>query len=116
MTTRETERRTAGSVGAWTGLVLAAVVTATTVGVIDWFVMWGQSSTCGDAPDPAEVRAGRAWLGGMLLFSAAPWVLGATMSRRRVAVAAVGAFAVTPGALFVLHGASNAAWIGSFCF
>jgi hypothetical protein len=42
------------------------------VGVVDWFVMFGQPSTCSEAPDPDEVRAGQLWLGGIVLVSALP--------------------------------------------
>ena len=118
MSARGVERRLEMTrvAGAWIGLVLAAIVTATIVGVVDWFVMWTQSSTCYDAPDPGQVRSGRAWLGGVLLVSAAPWALGAAMSRHRVPIAIVGAFALSPGLLFFLHGLSKGAWVGGFCF
>jgi hypothetical protein len=38
------------------------------------------------------------------------------MSRHRVPIAVVGAFAVTPGLLLFLYGLSTDAWVGSFCF
>ena len=102
--------------GTWIGLVLAAIVTVSIVGVVDWLVLWGHSSTCHEAPDPDEARAGRIWLGGVLLASAVPWTFGAAMSRQRVPVAIVGAFAVLPGLLLFLYGLSTDAWVGSFCF
>ena len=59
MTTPGVERReTTSTAWAWIGLVLAAFLTSTIVGVVDWFVIWGHSSTCHEAPDPAEARAG----------------------------------------------------------
>jgi len=100
----------------WIGLGLAAVLTATIVGVVDWFVMWSQSSTCHDVPDPDEVRSGQISLGVVLLVSAAPWVLGGVMSRRRTAVAVTGGLAVLPGLLLFLNGLRTDAWVGGFCF
>jgi hypothetical protein len=102
--------------GTWVGLVLAAILTAAFVGVVDWFVLWGHSSTCHEAPDPDEARTGRIWLGGVLLVSAVPWAFGAAMSRHRVPIAVVGTFAVMPGLLLFLYGLSTDAWVGSFCF
>lgn len=116
MSTRDAERRELKVAGTWIGLVLVAILTVAIVGVVDWLVLWGHSSTCHDAPDPHEARAGRLWLGGVFLVSAAPWVLGAVMSRHRVPIAVVGAFAVTPGLLLFLYGLSTDAWVGSFCF
>ena len=117
MTTTETGRHeTTRIVGTWIGLVLVAIVTATAVCVVDWLVMWGQSSTCNEAPDPSRVRDGQLWLTGVLLVSAAPWALGAATARHRVPVGVVGSFAVLPGLLFFLHGLSSGAWVGSFCF
>jgi len=115
-TTSDGHRQTTRIVGTWIGLVLAAIVTATAVCVVDWLVMWGQSSTCYEAPDPRDVRIGRAWLGGLLLVSLAPWSLGAVTARRRLPVVVVGSFAVLPGLLLFLHGLTDGAWVGSFCF
>lgn len=116
MSTPPQERReTAKVAGTWIGLALVAVVTVAIVGVVDWFVMWGQSSTCHDAPDPNEVRTGRNWLGVVFLISALPWVLGAVMSRHKMAVV-VGGLAVLPGLLIFLNGLRTGAWVGSFCF
>ncbi len=108
-----TTRRIAGT---WIGLVLAAVVTVVIVLVVDWFVMFGQSSTCSEAPDPHEMHLGQLWLGVVLVMSALPWGLGAVMSRNRVPVAVVGACAIAPGLLLFLNGLRTDAWVGSFCF
>jgi hypothetical protein len=116
MSTPDAERREMRIAGTWIGLVLAAIVTVAIVGVVDWLVLWGHSSTCHDAPDPDEARAGRLWLAGAFLLSALPWGLGAAMSRHRVPVAVVGAFAVMPGLLVFLYGLGTGAWVGSFCF
>jgi hypothetical protein len=102
--------------GVWIGLVLAAIATLAVVGVVDWFVMFGQSSTCREAPDPDEVRTGRLWLGIVFVVSALPWSLGAMMSRHRAPVVVVGCFAVLPGLLLFLNGLRTDAWVGSFCF
>ena len=102
--------------GVWIGLVLAAIATLAVVGVVDWFVMFGQSSTCREAPDPDEVRTGRLWLGIVFVVSALPWSLGAMMSRHRVPVVVVGCFAVLPGLLLFLNGLRTDAWVGSSCF
>ena len=110
------ERTTGRIAGTWIGLVLAAIVTVTIVGVVDWFVMFGQSSTCNDAPDPHEVDTGRLWLGIVLVVSALPWSLGAAMSRHRMPVVVVGCFAVAPAVLLFLNGLRTGAWVGSFCF
>jgi hypothetical protein len=100
----------------WIGLVLAAIVTVAVVGVVDWLVMFGQSSTCHEAPDPSEVRTGRLWLGVVLVGSALPWSLGTAMATRRTPVAVVGALAVLPGLLVFLNGLRTEAWVGGFCF
>jgi purine-cytosine permease-like protein len=110
------QRTTTRRVGAWIVLLLAMVATATIVGVVDWFVVWGQSSTCGDAPDPSQVRTGQAWLAGVLLVSATPWAVAAVTSRDRLAVLVTGTIAVLPGLLFFLAGLSTDTWVGSFCF
>jgi hypothetical protein len=102
--------------GVWIGLVLAAILTAVVVGVVDWLVMWGQSSTCNETPDPDDVRTGRLVLAVVLLVSALPWSLGAVIARQRVPVIVVGLFAVMPGLLFFLDGLRTDAWVGSFCF
>jgi hypothetical protein len=106
-------RRTAAL---WIGLVLAAIVTVVGVLVVDWMIMFGQSSTCGDAPDPDEVRSGRLALGIVVLVSALPWSLGAAVSRRKVPVVVVGSVVVLPGLLLFLNGLRTDAWVGSFCF
>lgn len=107
---------TARIAGTWIGLVLTAIATITVVVVADWLVMFGQSSTCHDAPDPDAVRTGRLWLGVVLLVSAMPWSLAAVMARQRVPVLVVGAVAVLPGLLFFLDGLRTSAWVGGFCF
>lgn len=108
-----TTRRTAGT---WIGLVLAAVVTVVIVLVVDWFVMFGQSSTCSEAPDPHEMHLGQLWLGGVLLASAVPWAFGVATARHKVPVLVVGGVAVLPGLLLFLNGLRTDAWVGSFCF
>jgi len=117
MSATSVERReTIRSVGTWIGLVVAGVLAAGVVAVVDWFVLWGQSSTCYEAPDPDQVLTGRIWLGAVLLVSALPWLLGARMSRNRTPVVVVGLSAVLPGLLFFLDGLRTAAWVGGFCF
>jgi hypothetical protein len=110
------EHSTRRIAGVWIGLVLAGIATLAIVGVVDWFVTFGQSSTCGEAPDPDEVRSGQLWLGIVFVVSALPWSLGVMISRHRVPVAVVGCFAVVPGLLLFLNGLRTDAWVGSFCF
>ncbi len=113
-------RRTASSAGAglwlWLGLLAAALVTAALGVVADWLVMFGQSSTCYDAPDPDDVRTGRIALTVVLGVSAAPWALGALMARRRVVVLVCGLAAVGPAFALFLNGLRTGAWVGGFCF
>jgi hypothetical protein len=54
MSTRDAERRELRFAGTWIGLVLVAILTVAIVGVFDWLVLWGHSSTCHEAPDPHE--------------------------------------------------------------
>jgi hypothetical protein len=112
-TTQSDSRRVAG---AWVALVLAAIVTIAAICVVDFFVMWGQSSTCNEAPDPDDVRAGQLTLLGVLAIAALPWGLGCLMARRRTPVLVCGLIAVAPAALFLLNGLSTDAWVGGFCF
>ena len=102
--------------GVWIGLIAVAVVTVVIVGIADFLVMFGQSSTCDEAPHPDAVRTGQLGLGIVLLGAALPWSLGAVMSRHRVPVAVVGAFAVLPALVIFLNGLRTDAWVGSFCF
>jgi hypothetical protein len=112
-TTHSDSRRIAGL---WIGLVLAAIATAMSICVVDFLIMWGQSSTCNEAPDPDDVRAGQLALLCVLAVAALPWGLGLLMARRRTPVLVCGLIAVTPAVLFLLGGLSNDAWVGGFCF
>lgn len=112
--TDDTGHRT--SLVTWAGLTVAVVATIAVTGVADWFVMFGQSSTCYDPPDPDEVRAGRIALATVVAVAAAPWALGAVMSRHRVAVVVAGVVAVGPAILVFLNGLRTDAWVGGFCF
>jgi hypothetical protein len=106
-------RRVAGT---WIGLALAAIVTAVITCVVDWLVIFGQSSTCHETPDPGEIRSGRITLFAVLVVAALPWSLGALMSRNRVPVRVTGTVAVVPALLFFVAGLSTDTWVGSFCF
>lgn len=114
--TTHTDTSTRRIAGVWVGLVLAAIMTIVGVLVVDWMIMFGQSSTCGDAPDPGDVRSGRLALGIALLVSATPWALGAVTARHKMPVLVLGSIAVLPGLLLFLNGLSTDAWVGSFCF
>jgi hypothetical protein len=102
--------------GTWIGLALAAAVTIALTGAVDWLIMFGQSSTCNEAPDPDEVRAGRLALFVVFLVVAAPWAVGTAMSHRRFAIVVAGAVAVTPALVLFLNGLRTDAWVGGFCF
>jgi hypothetical protein len=102
----------------WTWLVLVVAVVATIglTGFVDWFVMFGQSSTCGDPPDPGEARTGRIALAAVLVVALAPWVLATAKSPHRVAVGVAGLVAVLPAFGLLLNGLRTEAWVGGFCF
>jgi len=111
-----TGRSRAAGFWLWALLLTAALVTAALGVVADWLVMFGQSSTCYDAPDPDDVRNGRIALTVVLAVSVVPWALGALTVGRRAAVLACGLVAVAPAFLFFLNGLRTEAWVGGFCF
>ena len=110
------DQRTARSGWGWVVLFLAVLATIAFTGVVDWFVMFAQSSTCYDRPDAGQVRSGRIGLAVVLAVAVAPWALATWMSRRRVGVGVAGLVAVTPAFLFLLDGFRSDAWVGGFCF
>jgi hypothetical protein len=110
------QRRPSTSLWSWAGLLVAALLTAAVGVVVDWVVLFAQSSTCYDAPSPDRVRHGQLALLGVLGVSAAPWALATWMARRKVPVLACGMLAVTPAFVIFLDGLRSAAWVGGFCF
>jgi hypothetical protein len=102
---------------AWVVLGLLVLGEATAVVMVDWFTWFGQSSTCGDAPTPGQMRTGRLGLAGVLVAAALPWLVAAALHRERaLRLLVAGAVVAVPAVLFVVSGLSADFWVGNFCF
>jgi hypothetical protein len=101
---------------AWVALVGLTVAEIITVVAADFLIVFGQSSTCGKAPDPSEVRDGRLALLGVLLVAVMPWLIALSRTRHRLRIGVAAMLVGLPAAGWALAGLADSTWVGSFCF
>jgi hypothetical protein len=103
-------------VGAWVALAAAVVVEAFAACVVLVFVVFGASTACGQQPTLSNVHSGETglmWATGLGLL---PWALAMLVSRRRLWLAVLGLFSVTPLLYGISAGLDPQFWTGGFCF
>lgn len=100
----------------WVALVGFTIAELVTVIAADFLIVFGQSSTCNQAPDPVDMREGRIALILVLVAAVAPWLIVLPRSRYRLRIAVAGGIVTIPAAGWVLAGLADGTWVGSFCF